>query len=311
MKLARTLCPPFGRCHRGPGAAARALCTGGSSRSSSSSGSSGSTLDQAELNKFSSLASEWWDPSSRAGVALLHRMNPTRVRYIRRVLRAGAAADATAAAAPLHGLRLLDVGCGGGILAESLARLGATVTAIDPAAANVAAARAHAAHDPRTRGITYEACAIEEHARALAGTGTGTGTGDGDGGAAPYDAVVALEVIEHVPPSARGVFLESIARVLKPGGTLVLSTLNRTHKAFALAVFGAERVAGLLPPGTHDWDRFVTPEEADAALAAVGLEVQDVSGILFRPSLSAGLGLDFELDDSDIDVNYILHATKS
>ena len=108
----------------------------------------------------------------------------------------------------------------------------------------------------------------------------------------------------------RPVFLESIASVLKPGGTLVLSTLNRTNKAYALAVFGAERVAGLLPQGTHDWDRFVTPEEADEALAAVGLEVQDVSGILFRPSLSSELGLDFALDDSDIDVNYILHATK-
>eukprot|EP00937_MAST-01D_sp_MAST-1D-sp2_P002635 g2635.t1 len=203
-------------------------------------------------------------------------------------------ARASVSASAIAGMRVLDVGCGGGILSESLARLGAEVTAIDPAEANIRVAREHSAADPLTSGIDYRACAVEELAAAAGERGS-------------FDAVAALEVIEHVAPAARPLFLQSIAALLRPGGLLFMSTLNRTWKAYALAVFGAERVAGLLPAGTHEWAKFCTPEELDAALQRLSLDVEGLNGIVFEPSVH---GLQWRLDADDVECNFILHARK-
>jgi 2-polyprenyl-6-hydroxyphenyl methylase/3-demethylubiquinone-9 3-methyltransferase len=239
------------------------------------------TLDRDEVARFARLAGEWWD--ANGPFKPLHRINPLRLTYIRDQLCRRFRRDPKQGAS-LKGLSVLDIGCGGGLVAEPLARLGAAVTGIDPAPENVEAAKAHAKGaglDIAYRPVTAEALALE---------------------GSMFDAVLLLEVVEHVPDVP--LFLKSVAPLVKPGGVMILSTLNRTLKAYALAIIGAELILRWLPAGTHQWERFVTPEELGSALRAAGLGVSDMTGMVYHP-----LGDDWRLS-SDKDVNYFATATK-
>ena len=240
-----------------------------------------STVDTAEIARFAAIAAEWWDDDGP--MRPLHRLNPTRLQWIkgevaRRVGRNPKGADA------LHGLRMLDVGCGAGILAEPLARMGAAVTAIDPSPELVAAARLHAAESGLA--IDYRAATAED----LAATGE------------QYDVVTALEVVEHVTDVPA--FVAACAALVTPGGMLVASTINRTMKAYLLAIVGAEYVLRWLPRGTHTYDKLVTPEELTAAFRAAGLEPGADTGIMYLPFVD-----EFRLT-RDLDVNYMMVATR-
>jgi len=240
-----------------------------------------STLDEREVARFRALAAKWWDPEGE--FAPLHAIGPERMRFLREQLVSHFARDGNAAR-PLEGLRIADIGCGGGLVSEPLARLGASVTGIDPAEENAAAARAHAADSGLE--IDYRAARVED----LAAEG------------AQYDAVIALEVVEHVPDVQA--FIGVCAQTLRPGGMMLLSTINRTARAFALAIVGAEYVLRWLPRGTHQWERFVTPDELAAALRASGLRVVDTRGLTFNP-----LTREWRLSD-DTGVNYFMSAAK-
>ncbi len=239
-------------------------------------------VDVAEVEKFDRLAEDWWNPSGR--MKPLHRLNPVRLSYIREKALERFGRDPRSLA-PFAGLSLLDIGCGGGLLSEPLARLGFAVTGIDPAGNNVDVARAHA--DASGVAVTYR----RDTAETLAGEG------------AAFDVVLAMEVVEHVPDAPS--FLATAAGLVKPGGLFVGATINRTKRAFALAIVGAEFVLRWLPVGTHDWEKFVTPDEFEAGLAAGGLEVVDRQGVVFNPfadrwSLSR-----------DMAVNYMLAAVRA
>ncbi len=239
------------------------------------------TLDPEEIDRFASLASEWWDP--RGKFAALHRIGPARLTFLRdemvRHLR-----PAGAGRRPLEGLRVLDVGCGGGLIAEPLARLGAQVTGLDPAAETIEAARRHAAGQGLE--IDYRCGRVEDVAAE----------------AQAFDAVVCLEVVEHVPDAAA--FLATCAGLVRPGGLMLLSTLNRTLKAYLLAIIGAEYILRWLPVGTHQWERFVTPDELARHLRAAGLGAPVVKGLVYNP-----LGDSWSVS-GDTDVNYLASAAK-
>jgi 2-polyprenyl-6-hydroxyphenyl methylase/3-demethylubiquinone-9 3-methyltransferase len=237
------------------------------------------TLDRDEVARFARLAGEWWD--ANGPFKPLHRINPVRLTYIRDRLCRRFARDAKAGRS-LEGLAVLDVGCGGGLVAEPLARLGAAVTGIDPAPETIAAAKAHA--KGAGLDIAYRPTTAEDLARE----------------GAAFDAVLLLEVVEHVPDVP--LFLKSVASLVAPGGVMILSTLNRTIKAYALAIVGAEVILRWLPAGTHDWNRFVTPEELRAALGAAGLAVSDMTGMVYHP-----LADEWHLSQ-DMDVNYFATA---
>jgi len=239
------------------------------------------TLDRDEVARFAKLAGEWWD--ANGPFKPLHRINPVRLTYIRDQLCRKFGRD-KAAAASLAGLSVLDIGCGGGLVAEPLARLGAEVTGIDPAPENIETAKAHA--EGARLDIIYRATTAE----ALAASG------------ARFDAVLLLEVIEHVPDVP--LFLKSVAPLVKPGGLMVLSTLNRTLKAYALAIIGAELILRWLPLGTHNWNRFVTPDELRGAIRGAGLTPTDVTGMVYNP-----LADEWRLA-RDTDVNYFATATR-
>jgi 2-polyprenyl-6-hydroxyphenyl methylase / 3-demethylubiquinone-9 3-methyltransferase len=234
-------------------------------------------VDAAEVEKFNRLAADWWDPSGR--MKPLHKFNPVRLSYIREKALERFGRDAKSLA-PFTGLKLLDIGCGGGLLSEPLARLGFKVTGIDPAGNNVDVARAHA--EASGVPVTYR----KDTAGTLAGEG------------ASFDVVLAMEVVEHVPDVPD--FLATAASLVKPGGLFVGATINRTKRAFALAIVGAEFVLRWLPVGTHSWEKFVTPDEFEDGLAAGGLEVFDRQGVVFNPfadrwSLSRDMAVNYML----------------
>jgi 2-polyprenyl-6-hydroxyphenyl methylase / 3-demethylubiquinone-9 3-methyltransferase len=241
----------------------------------------GSTLDPVERDRFAALASEWWDSGGK--FRPLHQIGPARLSFLRDELVAHFAKPA-GGLRPLQGLRLLDVGCGGGLISEPLARLAAAVTGLDPALENIEVARQHAA--AQGLAIDYRAGHVED----LAAEGL------------LFDAVICLEVVEHVPDV--GAFLATCARLIRPGGLMLLSTINRTLKAYALAIVGAEYILRWLPVGTHRWDRFVTPQELRRHLEAAGLRAPALKGLLYNPLKDAwSLG-------SDTDVNYLASAGK-
>ena len=241
----------------------------------------GSTVDAAEVARFAALAAQWWDP--RGKMAVLHKFNPVRLAYVKGVVCRHFGRDERRLDA-LTGLRLLDIGSGGGLLSEPLARLGGTVVGADPAGANVAAARLHA----ETAGVAVEYRVAT--AEALAEVGE------------RFDVVLAMEVVEHV--ADLGLFIARCAEMVRPGGLMIVATLNRTLKSFALAIVGAEYVLGWLPRGTHQWDKFVTPNELEAALTRNGLTVSDEVGVVYNP-----LADRWRLAP-DLDVNYMMKAER-
>src|SRR4051812_28382308 len=240
---------------------------------------SSTTVDPAEIQKFERMATEWWNPDGKFGA--LHKFNPVRLGYIRDIVVAQFRRDAKTGKA-LAGLRLLDIGCGGGILSEPLARLGAEVTGVDPSKTNIEVARLHA----QRSGLAIDYRATTAEALVAAGE--------------RFDVVLAMEVVEHVTDMR--VFLAAAAALLKPGGLLFVATINRTPKAFALVIVGAEYLLRWLPRGTHDYAKLVRPAELEAALTAVGLTILDRSGVRYNPltdrwSRSTGM-----------DVNYMVVA---
>lgn len=236
------------------------------------------TINPSEAAHFGALAADWWDPNGSS--AMLHRLNPVRLAYIREQVDMHWHVDARERY-PLAGRSAIDVGCGAGLLAEPLARLGARVTGVDAAPENIAAARAHA----ERQGLS-----IAYHAGELAALP-----------AATFDLVTAMEVVEHVTDP--GAFVGHLAARLAPGGLMILSTPNRTALSKLLLVEAAERI-GAVPRGTHDWGRFLKPEELTALLEGAGLEVIDRTGL--SPSPAKG----FKLGGSDA-LNYLVAARRS
>jgi 2-polyprenyl-6-hydroxyphenyl methylase / 3-demethylubiquinone-9 3-methyltransferase len=248
---------------------------------SSTKGGQGSTVDTAEVARFSALAAEWWD--ARGRMAVLHRFNPLRLGVIKEAACRQFERDPIRLDA-LAGLRMLDIGCGGGILSEPLARLGAEVVGADPSQPNIEAAKLHAAE--AGVAVDYRATTAE----ALADEGE------------RFDVVLAMEVVEHVADLS--LFVMRCAEMVKPGGLMITATLNRTLKSFALAIVGAEYLLGWLPRGTHQWDKFVTPNELEAALERHGLMVLDETGVTYD------LIADRWQLSTDMDVNYMVTAAR-
>ena len=240
------------------------------------------TVDPAEVERFSRIAAEWWDPTGK--FAPLHRLNPLRVGYIRDRAAAHWQRDPLGGE-PLAGLSVLDIGCGGGLLCEPMARLGAEVTGIDASPKNVRVAGLHA---------QGQALAIDYR--------HGTAEGFAEQGGA-FDIVLALEIVEHVADV--DLFLRSCGHLVKPGGLVFLSTLNRTAKAWALAIAGAEYILGWLPRGTHDWRKFLKPSEVVNGLRSGGVTAQEIVGVVYSP-----LSRTWSLNKSDLDVNYMLYGIR-
>jgi len=239
----------------------------------------GSSVDPAEVAKFSAIAAEWWDPSGK--FAPLHKFNPVRLEFIR---REAASRFGRQGLRPFDGLSLLDIGCGGGLLSEPMARLGFAVTGADASVRNIGTARVHAAE--AGVAVNYRAATAE----ALAGEGLS------------FDVVLNMEVVEHVADV--GSYLTACAGLVKPGGITVVATLNKTLKSLALAKIGAEYVLGWLPRGTHDWNRFIPPADLRARLQDTGLSILKTQGVSFDT-----LNWDWKLS-SDVDVNYMIVAAK-
>jgi 2-polyprenyl-6-hydroxyphenyl methylase/3-demethylubiquinone-9 3-methyltransferase len=241
-----------------------------------------STVDQAEIEQFSRLGAQWWD--ERGPMAMLHKFNPVRLGYIRDQVTAHFGREPKKLGC-LTGLRILDIGCGGGILSEPLARLGGRVIGADPSETNIEVARHHAGQAGVM--VDYRATTAE----ALADQGE------------RFDVVLAMEVVEHVVDMP--LFVKRCGEMVKPGGLMIAATLNRTMKSFALAIVGAEYVLRWLPRGTHRWDKFVTPGELEAAMAQAGLRVVDERGVVYN------LFADSWQLSNDMDVNYMLAAEKT
>ncbi|KHJ52987.1 3-demethylubiquinone-9 3-methyltransferase [Aureimonas altamirensis] len=239
------------------------------------------TIDAAEVERFSRLAAEWWNPHGK--FRPLHKFNPVRIEWIRDEIVRHFGRDALAPL-PLSGLRILDIGCGGGLVCEPLARLGADITGADASATNIEVARLHAAQG--NLAIDYRATTAE----ALAEAGES------------YDIVLALEIVEHV--SDVPFFLATCAGMVRPGGLMVVATINRTMKALALAIVGAEYVLRWLPRGTHSYEKLVRPEEIARPLEAAGLTLAARTGVAYTPLADKWRAT------SDMDVNYMMSATR-
>ena len=240
------------------------------------------TVDPAEVAKFEAMAAEWWDAQGK--FKPLHLMNPCRLDYITRQIAAEFSRDLTKAK-PFAGLRILDIGCGGGLLSEPMARLGADVVGADAAPRNIAVARVHA----EASGLTIDY--RHSTAEALAAAGE------------VFDVVLNMEVVEHVadPPF----YLRACHDLLKPGGLMICSTLNRTAKSWLMAIVGAEHIMRWLPKGTHDWARFITPDELFDLLRGAGLDPVDRKGMVFNP-----LGWNWSVSDRDLSVNYVTTSVR-
>ena len=240
------------------------------------------TVDPAEVAKFEAMASEWWDPKGK--FKPLHEMNPIRLEYIVQQICAEFGRDPNSLR-PFEGLRLLDIGCGGGLLSEPMTRLGATVIGADAAAGNIPVAQLHAEQsglDIDYRNITAE---------ALAEAGE------------QFDVVLNMEVIEHVAdPQA---YLTACRQLLKPGGLMLCSTLNRNPKSYMAAIIGAEVIMRWLPKGTHEWHKFITPDELFALISNAGLKPVDRKGFVFNPLLWS-----WSISDQDLSVNYVTASIK-
>jgi len=241
-----------------------------------------SSIDPAEVERFSRIAAEWWDPHGK--FAPLHKFNPVRLSFIRDKALARFGRDPSARR-PFEGLRLLDIGCGGGLLSEPMSRLGFEVTGVDASERNIGTASTHAAE--QGLAIDYR-CATAEQLLAE--------------GTAPFDVVLNMEVIEHVADP--GAYLRSCAELMAPRGIMFVATLNRTLKALALAKIGAEYVLRWLPAGTHDWRKFLTPDELRGFLAQTPVHVDGPYGVVFNPLTGRWS------QSRDSEVNYMMTVTR-
>jgi 2-polyprenyl-6-hydroxyphenyl methylase/3-demethylubiquinone-9 3-methyltransferase len=241
-----------------------------------------SSVDAGEIAKFEAMAAEWWDPDGK--FKPLHMLNPCRLDYIAAQIAAEFDRD-LADDAPFAGLRLLDIGCGGGLLCEPMARLGAEVVGADAAGGNLPVARVHAAQSGLE--IDYRHTTAE----ALAAEG------------ARFDVVLNMEVIEHVADPAA--YLAACRDLLKPGGLHLCSTINRNPKSFAAVILGAEYLLNWLPRGTHEWSKFITPDELAGLLEGAGLDVVDRKGFVFNP-----VTWDWALSSEDLSVNYVTASLR-
>ena len=240
------------------------------------------TIDPAEVAKFEAMAAEWWDPNGK--FRPLHLMNPCRLDYITAQI-AGEYARDLRTANPFKGLRILDIGCGGGLLSEPMARLGATVVGADAAPRNIPVAQVHA----EAQGLTIDYRHTTAEDLAAAGE--------------QFDVVLNMEVVEHVSdPQA---YLTACRNLLKPQGLMVCSTLNRTAKSFMMAIVGAEWVMRWLPRGTHDWQKFITPDELYALIEKAGLIPVDRKGMVFNP-----VAWSWSLSARDLSVNYVTTSIR-
>jgi 2-polyprenyl-6-hydroxyphenyl methylase/3-demethylubiquinone-9 3-methyltransferase len=240
------------------------------------------TIDDAEIRRFSAMAAEWWNPTGK--FKPLHRFNPVRLGYIKTTVSQHFGRDALSGRA-FEGLRILDIGCGGGLLSEPMARLGAEIVGADASTTNIEVARLHAAGAGLS--IDYRATTAE----ALADAGE------------RFDVVLAMEIIEHVADVP--LFVARCAEMVRPGGLLLIATINRTPKSFALAIVGAEYILRWLPRGTHTWSKFVTPAEVDTALVPTGLRIKDQTGVRYDPLRDR-----WDLSGRDMDVNYMMLAER-
>ncbi|MCA8899904.1 MAG: bifunctional 2-polyprenyl-6-hydroxyphenol methylase/3-demethylubiquinol 3-O-methyltransferase UbiG [Hyphomonas sp.] len=240
------------------------------------------SIDPDEVAKFSAMAADWWDPKGK--FRPLHRFNPVRLKFIRETAERHFGL-APGRVKPLDGLKILDIGCGGGLVCEPVARLGASVTGVDASEANIKTALTHA----REQGLEIDYRA-------------GTAEGLLDAGEGPFDLVLNLEVVEHVADPHQ--FLMDSSRLVRPGGLMIVATLNRTAKALATAVVGAEYVLRWLPPGTHDWSKFLAPEDVIAPLREAGMVPEAPVGVSFAPLSGA-----WKLSE-DTSVNYMVVATR-
>jgi len=241
-----------------------------------------STIDPAEVAKFEAMAAEWWDPNGK--FKPLHMLNPCRLDYITSQIAAEFDRDLTDDK-PFSGLRILDIGCGGGLLSEPMARLGADVVGADAAERNIPVAQVHAEQSGLT--IDYRHTSAE----ALAAAGE------------QFDAVLNMEVVEHVADPLS--YLTACQQLLKPGGLHICSTINRNAKSFAMAIVGAEYVMRWLPKGTHEWKKFITPDELYGLLHQAGLTPVDRKGFVFNP-----VTWSWSLSSRDLSVNYVTASTK-
>lgn len=241
-----------------------------------------STVDPAEIAKFEAMAAEWWDPNGK--FKPLHMLNPCRLDYITRQIAGEFGRDLTSQT-PFEGLRLLDIGCGGGLLSEPMARLGATVVGADAAEGNLPVARIHAAQS----GLEIDYRHVTAEALAEAGE--------------QFDVVLNMEVVEHVADPQS--YLSATQALLKPGGLQICSTINRNAKSYAMAIVGAEVIMRWLPRGTHDWAKFITPDELFELLRKAGLTPVDRKGFVFNP-----ITWNWSISDRDLSVNYVTASTK-